>query len=281
MNKKIIFTDKSDEILTAYLRDISRYKVLDSSEINELARKAQSGDEKAREKVINHNLRFVVTVAKQFQNRGVPLMDLISAGNEGLCYAITKFDPDYGTTFLTYAVWWIKQHIYNTIYWDSREIRLPVSQQLLIIEISKVTSKFIQEHQRTPSSQELFELTNIPIEQIDYLSQFANKVVSVDDFIGDDEDNNQVCDVIPNNDYSLEDEINRIFVLDELKLMLDRIPVREHDVLCMLYGIGMPSVSTKLIAEMFGITRERIRQLKENGLSKLDKRFHNKLKNLL
>ena len=116
MTKKIIFTDRSDSLLNSYLRDISKFKVLENSEINELVEKAQSGDEKAREAVINSNLRFVVTVAKQFQNRGLPLMDLISSGNEGLIKAVMKFDPERGVNFLSYAVWWIKQSIYSTIY---------------------------------------------------------------------------------------------------------------------------------------------------------------------
>lgn len=281
MSKKVIFTDHNDEVLNAYLRDVSKYKVLERSELDELIQKAQSGDERAREKVINHNLRFVITIAKQFQNRGVPLLDLISAGNEGLCYSLTKFELGKGVTFLTYAVWWIKQHIYNTIYWDSREIRLPVSQQLLVINIAKATSEFLQKHHRNPSSQELHELTEIPIEQIDYLAQFANKTVSVDDFIGDDEDNNQVCDIIPDTNYSLEDEVNRLFVIKEIKQILEKLPIREHDVICMLYGIDMPSVNTKLVSEMLGVTRERVRQLKESALSKLNKRYINKLKNLM
>jgi RNA polymerase primary sigma factor len=111
MTKKIIFTDRSDSLLNSYLRDISKFKVLENSEINELVEKAQSGDEKAREAVINSNLRFVVTVAKQFQNRGLPLMDLISSGNEGLIKAVMKFNPERGVNFLSYAVWWIKQSI--------------------------------------------------------------------------------------------------------------------------------------------------------------------------
>ena len=115
MIKKIIFTDRSDSLLTIYLRDISRYKILEYSEINELIEKAQAGDKQAREKVITSNLRFVVTVAKQFQNRGIPLMDLISSGNIGLSTAVDKFDTTRGVTFLSYAIWWIRQSIYNSI----------------------------------------------------------------------------------------------------------------------------------------------------------------------
>ena len=120
MIKKVIFTDRSDSLLTAYLRDISRYKILECSEINELIEKAQAGDKQARDKVITSNLRFVVTVAKQFQNRGLPLMDLISSGSEGLMKAVDKFDTERGVTFLSYAIWWIRQSIYNSIYWQAK-----------------------------------------------------------------------------------------------------------------------------------------------------------------
>lgn len=281
MIKKIIFTDRSDSLLNAYLRDISRHKILEYSEVNELIEKAQKGDEKAREKVINSNLRFVVTVAKQFQNRGLPLMDLISSGNEGLMKAVDKFDTSRGVTFLSYAIWWIRQSIYNSIYWQSREIRLPMSQQLLINTIADCIDKFLKEYHRNPSSVEISEITEIPVEQIDFLSQFSNKLVSVDDFIGGDEENSQVCDIIPDNEIPLEDVVNKEYITAELEEMLDQLTIREHDLICMYFGIGMPSVNPKVIADMYGVGGERIRQMKEAALSKIRKKFGNRLKTLL
>lgn len=281
MIKKIIFTDRSDSLLNAYLRDISRHKILEYSEVNELIEKAQKGDEKAREKVINSNLRFVVTVAKQFQNRGLPLMDLISSGNEGLMKAVDKFDTSRGVTFLSYAIWWIRQSIYNSIYWQSREIRLPMSQQLLINTIADCIDKFLKEYHRNPSSVEISEITEIPVEQIDFLSQFSNKLVSVDDFIGGDEENSQVCDIIPDNEIPLEDIVNKEYITAELEEMLDQLTIREHDLICMYFGIGMPSVNPKVIADMYGVGGERIRQMKEAALSKIRKKFGNRLKTLL
>lgn len=281
MIKKIIFTDRSDSLLTAYLRDISRYKILECSEINELIEKAQQGDKIAREKVVNANLRFVVTVAKQFQNRGLPLMDLISSGNEGLMKAVDKFDTKRGVTFLSYAIWWIRQSIYNSIYWQAKEIRLPMSQQLLVNTITDCIDKFLKEHHRNPSSIEISEITEIPVEQIDFLSQYSNKLVSVDDFIGGDEENSQVCDVIPGDEEPLEDIVNKQYVTDEIKGMLSRLTIREHDLLCMYFGIGMPKVNAKVIADMYGVGNERIRQMKEAALAKLKKRFSNKLKTLI
>lgn len=281
MTKKIIFTDYKDELLNSYLKDISKYKVLDSSEVAILISKAQAGDEEARNQVITSNLRFVVTIAKQYQNRGIPLMDLISAGTEGLIKSVDKFDVSRGTVFLTYAGWWIKQCIYNTIYAYGEEIRLPISQRLLVIKILDTTNKFIQTHSRNPSIDELAELTGIETSQIDFLSQFSNKVLSIDDYVGGDEDGNQLCDVIPDNEPLLDEQINKKFVLADLDSMLDTLSNREQDLIRMLFGIGMDPVEAKDVANMFGVGKERIRQMKEAALGRLKKKFSNQLKGLI
>ena len=281
MSKKIIFTDYKDDLLNSYLKDIAKFKVLDSSEVAILISRAQSGDTIARERVIQSNLRFVVTIAKQFQNRGIPLMDLISAGNCGLIKSIDKFDSSKGTVFLTYAGWWIKQCIYNTIYAHGEEIRLPISQRLLVIKILDETNKFIQTHSRNPSTEELAEITGIEASQIDYLSQFSNKVLTIDDFIGNDEEGNKLCDVIPDDEPLIDDKINKQLVLSNLDDMLAILPDREHDLIRMLFGLGMDPVDPNVIAAMFGVGRERIRQMKESALHRLKKRFSNQLKGLL
>lgn len=278
---KIIFTDTKDPLLVAYLRDISKYKILDSSEINELIIEAQKGNDIARNKVVNSNLRFVVTIAKQFQHRGIPLMDLIEAGNLGLIYSVDKFDINKGVTFLSYAVWWIKQFIYKSIYWTSKIVRLPMSQQLLVNTITNTIDEFIKEHHRNPSSLEISELTNIPEDQVDFLAQFSNKVISVDDYIRGDEENIQICDTIPDLNIPLDDKINREYVIKELKEIIGELSIREHDLLCMLYGIDMSPVNQKIIANMFGVGRERIRQMKEGALDKLRRRFSYKIQNLM
>lgn len=281
MQSKVIFTDNKDPLLVNYLRDISKYKILDSSEINELIIEAQKGNSVARNKVVNSNLRFVVTIAKQFQHRGVPLMDLIEAGNEGLIYSVDKFNVDKGFTFLSYAVWWIKQFIYKSIYWTSKIVRLPMSQQLLVNSITSTIESFIKEHHRNPSPMEISELTNIPLDQVDFLAQFSSKVVSVDDYIGGDEENNQICDIIPDNNVPLDDSLNHEYLSKELEKILGELSIREHDLLCMLFGIGIPPVNQKVIANMFGVGRERIRQMKEGALDKLRRRFSSKIQNIL
>lgn len=281
MAKKIIFTDYKDELLNSYLKDISKYKVLNSSEVAILISKAQAGDDKAREKLITSNLRFVVTIAKQYQNRGIHLMDLISAGTEGLIKSVDKFDVTKGTVFLTYAGWWIKQCIYNTIYAHGEEIRLPISQRLLVIKILDATNKFIQTHFRNPSTEELSEITGIEASQIDFLAQFSNKMLSVDDYVGGDEEGNQICDIIPDDEPLLDDQINKKFVLANLDNMLDTLSNREQDLLRMLFGIGMDPVDSKDVSDMFGVGKERIRQMKEAALNRLKKKFSNQLKGLL
>ena len=281
MTKKIIYTDYKDELLNSYLKDISKYKVLDNSEVAILISKAQAGDEEARNKVITSNLRFVVTIAKQYQNRGVPLMDLISAGTEGLIKSVDKFDLNRGTVFLTYAGWWIKQCIYNTIYANGDTIRLPISQRLLVIKILDTTNKFNQEHSRNPSIEELVELTGIEASQINFLSQFSNKLLSIDDNVGGDEENNKLCDVIPDNEPLLDEQINKKFVLADLDKMLDTLSNRKQDLIRMLFGIGMDPVEAKDVADMFGVGKERIRQMKESALNILKKKFSNQLKGLI
>lgn len=281
MSKKVIFTDYKDELLNSYLKDISKYKVLDSSEVAILVSKAQQGDMKARERLITSNLRFVVTIAKQYQNRGIALIDLISAGVEGLIKSVDKFDVTRGTVFLTYAGWWIKQCIYNTIYAYGGEIRLPISQRLLVIKIIDASNTYSQKHARNPSAEELAEITGIDVSQINFLSQFSNKVLSVDDFIGDDEEGNQLRDVIPDNEPLLDDQINRKFVLEDLDNMLDFLTDREHDLIRMLFGIGMDPVDTTTVSEMYGVGKERIRQMKEAALSKLKNQYSQQLTGLI
>lgn len=281
MSKKVIFTDYKDDLLNSYLKDISKYKVLDTSEVAILISRAQQGDEVARNKVITSNLRFVVTIAKQYQNRGVPLMDLIAAGTEGLIKSVDKFDVTRGTVFLTYAGWWIKQCIYNTIYAHGEEIRLPISQRLIVIKILDATNKFLQTHSRNPSVEELVELTGVDAAQIDFLSQYSNKLLSIDDFIGGDEEGNQLCDVIPDEEAPLDDQINRKFVLSDLDNMLETLSNREQDLLRMYFGIGMDPVDSKTISEMFGVGKERIRQMKETALRRLKKKFYHQLKGLV
>jgi RNA polymerase primary sigma factor len=207
-------------------------------------------------------------------------MDLIAAGTEGLIKSVDKFDVNRGTVFLTYAGWWIKQCIYNTIYAYSGDIRLPISQRLLVIKILDATNEYLQKYSHNPSVEELSEITGISTSQINFLSQFSNKSLSLDDFVGDEE-GNQLQDVIPDNSPLLDDQVNKNLVLSNLDDMLDALTDREHDLIRMLFGIGMEAVDSTTVSEMFGVGKERIRQMKEAALDKLKKKFYNQLKGLL
>jgi RNA polymerase primary sigma factor len=156
-----------------------------------------------------------------------------------------------------------------------------MSQQLIIINIVDATNKFYQINHRQPSSEEISEMIDVPREQIDYLSQFFNNSVSVDDFIGGDEENSQMCDIIPDGEPSLDELVNKQYIGAELDKILSTLSVREHDLICMLFGIGMPVVNAKVVAEMYGVCGERIRQMKEGALKKLRKKYGNKLKELI
>lgn len=279
MNKN--FINRGDSLINRYFKEVSKYKLLDDTTTKELIVKAQKGDKVAKDKVVCSNLRFVIRTAKQFQNKGIPLIDLISSGNCGLIKSVDLFDVNRGVKFLTYAVWWIKQAIYTSIYWQSREIRLPISQQLLVIQIVDATNKFIKKHGRNPNSIELHELTNIPTEQIDYLSQFFNKLVSVDDYIGGDEEHSQVGDIIPDKSVSVEDEVNDHIVSEELDNYLSKLTLREHDILILSFGIGIAPMKATKIGELFGLGRERVRQIKDKALERLRKRFGASLIKLL
>ena len=281
VNKQIIFTDHTDPILTAYLKEISKFPIYSAEKIIEYIKLAQNGDLKARNIVVQSNLRFVVTIAKQWQGRGVPLMDLISEGNSGLLYAIEKFDVNRGTPFISYAVHWIKQYIYQAIYWTGREIRLPVSQQVKIIQLLKAGANFAKSNLRNPSPSELSEITGIDEEDIHFLSQFSNKLISVDDFLGGDPENNQVCDVIPDGEPLLDETINKEYLYKQLEKILSKLSIREHDIICLLFGLGREPLENKVIGDLFGVGTERIRQIKENALKKLRNKYGDQIKKLL
>ena len=281
MSKPIIFTDHTDPILTAYLKEISKFPIYPANEIVKFIEKAQNGDLEARDIVVRSNLRFVVTIAKQWQGRGVPLMDLISEGNNGLLYAIEKFDINRGTPFISYAVHWIKQYIYQAIYWNGREIRLPVSQQVKIIQLLKAEADFAKSNLRNPSPSELSEITGIDEEDIHFLSQFSNKLISVDDFLGGDPENNQVCDVIPDREPLLDETINKEYLYEQLEKILSKLSIREHDIICLFFGLGREPLENKVIGDLFGVGTERIRQIKENALKKLRSRYGDQIKQLL
>lgn len=271
---------EDNSALASYLKDINKYPIYPPEVISELIRKAQEGDIKARNKVVESHLRFVIKLAKPFQHRGIPLIDLINEGNMGLMYAIDKYDFTKGVPFINYSVYWIKQFMHQAVYWVGKEIRLPVSQHLKIIKLIHASAEFEKTHNREPSVQELTAITKIDEVDIDYLTKYVGKLISIDDYIGGDTENSQLGEIIPDPDTELDKTLSKLFLSEEIHVMLDKIPVREHDVLCLLFGINVQQMSLYEVGELYGIVPERIRQIRDSAFKRLLSRYGKRLREL-
>lgn len=280
VNKSI--TNRDNEIFNIYLKEVSHYPLLTAEEEKDLANKVKLGDKRAKDKLINSNLRFVISVAKQYQGQDVDLMDLIEVGNIGLIKAASKFDPDRGYKFISYAVWWIRQAIIQHLALYSRLVRLPVSQSSNIIKINKEISKFESLNGRIPSNEELGAILDIDPDKIDRILSSNKKCISVETPFKND-DTNCLLDIIPNENAVKSDSITN----DEddktnLKLLLDKLTIREHDILILSYGLlSTQYLSYDEIGKRFGVTGERIRQIHLNVLGKIKTNFLDLAKELL
>jgi len=264
-------TDRSNVSLNNYLKDISKIKLLTPEQEKEVGKLAKEGNKQAIDKLVTSNLRFVVSVAKQYQNQGLDLIDLIQAGNTGLIEAANRFDIDKGYRFISYAVWWIRQSIIQTLSDNSRTIRLPMSQIHSVSKINKAISEFEQTHDRKPSDEELETLIGIPANKINKIINSENKIVSIDTPFKDEEEGTLV-DIIPNNNSPKADSIvNAESKQKEIDMLLNTLTDREHDIIRMCFGIGCYPVTLEEIGEKFGVTYERIRQIKEGALKSLRK----------
>jgi RNA polymerase primary sigma factor len=274
-------TDRTNDCVKFYLNDIKRYPILTAEEEREIAKAASEGDLKAREKLINSNLRFVVSVAKQYQNETLSLLDLINEGNAGLIKAVDKFDYTKGFKFISYAVWWIRQSIMQAIGDKSRTIRIPTNQGALMSKISKAIANFEQQHDRSPSYEEISELTDVSEDKVREIMAIMIKTVSVDTPFGD-EDEGSLLDVIPNKgikdtDYSLEENSINI----EINRVLNKLPIREGAILQMIFGLnGVQEMPFEEIGKRLGLTGERVRQIKEKILKDLKSNYSEQLKRI-
>jgi RNA polymerase primary sigma factor len=234
-----------------------------------LAQRIKRGDQRALEKLTRANLRFVVSVAKQYQNQGLSLPDLINEGNLGLIKAAEKFDETRGFKFISYAVWWIRQSILQALAEQSRIVRLPLNQVGSLNKINKALAKFEQEHERVPSSDELATALEIPTEKIIDTLRISGRHVSVDAPFVDGEDNS-LLDVLVNNDSPNAD---RGLIDESLSREIDRalstLTERERDIVKYFFGIGSQEMTLEEIGEHFGLTRERVRQIKEKAIRRL------------
>ncbi len=270
-------TNRESASLDKYLQEIGREELISVEEEVELAQRIRKGDHKALEKLTRANLRFVVSVAKQYQNHGLSLPDLINEGNLGLIKAAEKFDETRGFKFISYAVWWIRQSILQAIAEQSRIVRLPLNQVGSVNKINKMLNQFEQEHERRPSIDEIAASVDLPHDKIEDALKVNTRHVSVDaPFVEGDE--NSLLDILPNNDAPMADnELVMESLRNEINRALLTLSERERHIIEAFFGINQPEMTLEEIGEKFGLTRERVRQIKEKAIRRLRHNTKNKL----
>ncbi|MBV5280978.1 MAG: RNA polymerase sigma factor RpoD/SigA [Paludibacter sp.] len=271
-------TNRESASLDKYLQEIGREDLITVEEEVELAQRIRAGDRIALEKLTRANLRFVVSVAKQYQNQGLSLPDLINEGNLGLIKAAEKFDETRGFKFISYAVWWIRQSILQALAEQSRIVRLPLNQVGSLNKINKAFSKFEQENERRPSPEELADVLDIPVEKIADTMKVSGRHISVDAPFVEGEDNS-LLDVMINDDSPNAD---RALINESLSKEIERVLIftlsdRERDIVKKFFGLGIPEMTLEEIGDEFGLTRERVRQIKEKAIRKLRPNAKSKL----
>jgi RNA polymerase primary sigma factor len=269
-------TNRESLALDKYLNDISKIPLLTPEEETQLAQRIKQGDEEALDTLTKANLRFVVSVAKQYQNQGLSLSDLINEGNLGLMKAARRFDETKGFKFISYAVWWIRQSILQAIVEYSRLVRLPLNKVGQYNKVNDAITYFTQEFEREPSVDELADLLDMSVNEIATVLKGSVRHLSVDAPISDDDDNSTLLDMM-----SIDDELGPDLKLMEESLQrevnsgLSLLSPREVDVLVAYYGLnGMSARTLEEIGEMYGLTRERVRQIKERALRRLRRSYN-------
>ena len=270
-------TNRESASLDKYLQEIGKEDLITVEEEVELAQRIRKGDQRALEKLTRANLRFVVSVAKQYQNQGLSLPDLINEGNLGLIKAAEKFDETRGFKFISYAVWWIRQSILQALAEQSRIVRLPLNQVGSLNKINKAFSRFEQEHERRPSPEELAETLDLPAEKVADTLRVSGRHISVDAPFVEGEDNS-LLDVLVNDDSPVAD---MTFINESLSTEVERalatLTERERDIIRLFFGINCQEMTLEEIGEKFGLTRERVRQIKEKAIRRLRHSSRSKL----
>lgn len=262
-------TNRESASLDKYLQEIGREELISPSEEVELAQRIKQGDQKALDKLTRANLRFVVSVAKQYQNQGLSLPDLIDEGNLGLIRAAQKFDETRGFKFISYAVWWIRQSILQALAEQSRIVRLPLNQVGSLNKITKEMARFEQENERCPSTEELAERLDMAVDKVSDTIQVSGRHISVDAPFVEGEDNS-LLDVLTNDDSPLADsDLNKESLSKEVDRALRQLYDREREILKMFFGIGCQEMTLEEIGAKFDLTRERVRQIKEKAIRRL------------
>ena len=256
--------------LHRYLEDVAASHPLSAKEEVALACRIKKGDLGARAKLVEANLRFVITVAREYQNQGVPLVDLISAGNIGLITGAERFDETRGFKFISYAVWWIRQSILQTLAEHSRVVRLPLNRVDLLRRIARYTNSRQQETSARPPEEEIAEELGISVEQVVDTLNSGQRILSLDATFGDD-DENSLLEIMPDENQEPPDSLlMKNSLEDEIRYALSTLDAREREVIRLYFGIGCsPEMTLEEIGIQFKLTRERVRQIKEKALRKL------------
>lgn len=264
-------TNRSDSSLDKYLHDISRISMVTPDEEVELSRRIRGGDQEALEKLVNANLRFVVSVAKQYQNQGIGLADLINEGNMGLMKAAMRFDETKGFKFISYAVWWIRQSILQAISEQARLVRIPMNKIGSINKINRAAARLEQAFEREPTDSEIAEELQLETRDVEKLDRGTGRHISLDAPLGQQDDGGTLYDVISNNDNPFPD---RILISESLKKDIESslasLSPREAAIIRMYYGLGDEEAKTLIeIGDAFGLTQERVRQVKDKAIKRL------------
>lgn len=270
-------TNRESESLDKYLLEIGKEELVSMEEEVELAQRIRKGDKKALERLTKANLRFVVSVAKQYQNQGLSLPDLINEGNVGLIKAAEKFDETRGFKFISYAVWWIRQSILQALAEQSRIVRLPLNQVGAAGKINRILSKFEQENERRPSVDEISERLDLDRDKVDEAMSVTTHHVSVDAPFAEGEENS-LLDVLINDDSPMADKsLVEESLKSEISSALSILSDRERKIIEAFFGINQPELTLEEIGTKFGLTRERVRQIKEKAIRRLRENSKNKI----
>ena len=274
-------TDRKDASLGIYFKDVSKLSMITPEKEIELTRRIKLGDKAAANELVTANLRFVISVAKQYQNKGLDLVDLIQEGNIGMLEAAYKFDETRGYRFISYAVWWIRQSIMRAISEQCRTVRVPMSQIVNMSKINKMSEKFEQKNGRVPSMKEIEEETNLNGKKINMSLASTYRSVSLESPLRD-EDVSCLLDVLPNdNSESTDTTALKSDLIIEIERILSKLSYREQDVLRMSFGIGVQAMSNDEIASRFGIGGERVRQIQHSAINHIKNKYKNELSELL
>lgn len=272
-------TNRESASLEKYLQEIGKVDLIAPEEEVALAEKVKSGDQKALEKLVKSNLRFVVSVAKQYQNQGLSLSDLINEGNLGLIKSALRFDETKGFKFISYAVWWIRQSILQALAEQSRIVRLPLNKVGFMNRITKAFNELEQEYERSPTAQEIADFLNVELEEVIVALNVSTRHISVDTPLGDGEENT-LLDVMVNQNASVSDEHLSHYesLSQEIQRSLRTLSQKQKDIVCDFFGIGLDApLSLEDIAEKFNLTRERVRQIKDRAINRLKSGRRSKL----